>query len=306
MSEIADRIETATEKLAAQQQRIAAALSSLEEVGHKFDAQGAHDTQEALPALEGAARNLGTEIGKLPELVEAVFAREIAAISAAAQEARGDLASRWADLEKSQLRLVDDLGALPEQVVAHLRAFPELLEAHQQRFVAANNELVAAIESANASLQGAIAQQIDQSGQNVGKLLEQLQQAARDDLGKRAEGVAGKGEDLVQRLFGDVTQLAERGGDELQRTAQAAIDALEDEIRRGIDQKLPEAQRELIEHAARALGEEIIEGIAMSTAGAQISTAMSPYLAYMIAVKEALELLLRAIRLFKNPIEEIL
>lgn len=306
MSDIVDRIETATEKLAAQQQRIASALSSLEEVGHKLDAQGLHDAQEALPALESAASNLGTEIGTLPDRVEAVLVRAIGAIAAAAEDSRGDLSVRWDKLGKSQVRLVEDLGALPEQVVEHLRAFPDLLEAHQQRLVAANSELVAAIESANASLEGAIAQQIGQSGQNLCKLLEQLQQVARNDLGGRARGAAGKGEDLLQRVFSDVSQMAERGGGELQRAAQAAMEALEDEIRRGIDQKLPEAQRELIEHAARSLGEEIIEGIAMSTVGAEISAAMSPYLVYMIAVKEALELLLQTIRIFKNPIEEIL
>lgn len=305
MSEIVERIEAATAKLAAQQQRIASSLASLEEMSHKFDGDLLHDTQEALPTLESSVRSLGTEIGKLPDHVEVVLAREIGAINATAEEAKGDLSVRWANLEKAQLELAEVLDALPEQMTAQLRVFPEILETHQERLVAANNELVAAIESANTSLEGAIAKQIEQSGQDLGTLLEQLHRYACEDLCRRAEGVAGKGEDLLRRVFGDVSQLAGRGGYELQRAAKAAIEALEEEILRGVNQKLPDAQRELIQHAVRALAKEIIEGITMSTVGAEVSAAMSPYLVYMIAVKEALELLLKAIEIFKNPIKEI-
>lgn len=306
MSETIERIEAATANLASQQERIASSLAALAEIGHRLDGAALHDAQEALPGLESAVRNLTADVGKLPGHVEAVLEREIEAVRAAADDATTHLASHWSGLERSQAHLVEVLQALPEQVTTQLRAFPDLIEAHQARLADANAELVAAIESANASLEGAIAEQIAQSGENLGKLLDQMQQFARNDLNKRAEDVAGKGDELVQRLFGDVSQFAARGGDELRRAVEAAIEALEDEIRRGVDQKLPDAQRELIEHAMRALGEEIIEGIAMSTAGAEISATMSPYLVYMIAAKEALELILQAIRIFKNPIEEIL
>jgi len=306
MSEVVERIEASTARLASQQRRIASSLTALAEIGHRFDGAALRDAEEALIPLESAVRNLTAEVGKLPGHVEAVLEREIETVRSEADDAMSNLSSRWERLERSQAQLVEVLQALPEQVTTELRAFPELLEAHQARLASANAELVGAIESANASLEGAIADQIETSGENLSKVLDQLQQFARNDLGKRAEGIAGKGGELVQRLFGDVSQLAGRGGDELRGAAEAAIGALEDEIRRGVDQKLPDAQRELVEHAVRALGEEIIEGIAMSTAGAQISAALSPYLVYMIAVKEALELLLQAIRIFKNPIKEIL
>ena len=77
------------------------------------------------------------------------------------------------------------------------------------------------------------------------------------------------------------------------------------EVTNAINQKLPDAQGELVNHAVRALAEEVGESIAMSTVGAEISVSLSPYIIQLIALKELLEALLQAIRLFKNPLEEI-
>lgn len=305
MSEIVERVEAATEKLAAQQQRLAASLTALGEFDHHFHAESLHEAQEAVTELESAVRNLGIEAGNLPGHVEELFDREVGAISAAANDAYGDLSARWSGLEKALAQLIEALDRLPEHTSGQLRAFPDLLDAHQGRLLAANNELVAAIEGICGSLEGPFASQVDQSGQDLEKLLLYLQQELREKIGSRWENLAGNGKDQLQRTFTDMSELADRGGQDLRREAEAVFNAFDEEMRRAIDQKLPDAQRELIEHAARALGEEIIEGIAMSTIGAQVSGAMSPYLAYVIAVKQALELLLRAIRIFKDPLGEI-
>lgn len=306
MSEIIERVEAAAARLAAEQQRIAASLTALGEITHRFDGDSLQDAQEALPALESAVRNFATEVGNLPGHAEDTIEREISAINTAASNALGDLSAHWAVLEKALTQLIEELDRLLEPVTGQLRAFPELLEIHQGQLLAANNELVAAIEGTSGALEGTVANHVNQSIQDLERVLQQMQQYAREGLSTRLEGLVGNAQDQLQRSFADLSQLADRGGQDLQHVAQAAFNAFEDEIQRALEQKLPDAQRELIEHAAHALGVEIIEGITMSTLGAEISTALSPYLAYMIAVKEALELLLEAIRLFKNPLGDII
>lgn len=306
MTELVDRIEAATARLAEQQQRIATSLAALGEAEREFDGSGLREVQEALPALESAIHQLAADVQELPGHVETTMQTEIGAINSAMEDAQDEFSTRWSMLENAFDHLVESLTGLPDQAAERLSAFPELLETQHERFSQSAGELERAIESAARSLEELIASQIEQSGQEVEQTLEQLQQMIREKVGGRIESLAADGQTTIQRAFGDMSRLAERGGEELDRAAQAVFNALEEEVGRAIDQKFPDAQRELIDHAVRALGEEIIEGIAMSTVGAEISAALSPYLVYLIALKEALELVLQAIRLFKNPLEELL
>lgn len=306
MSGIVDRIEAATAKLAEQQQRIATSLSALGEAGRHFDGSGLHDAQEALPALETAAHELAADVQAFPDHVGTVIKSEIKSVEKAMKDSLDNISARWAMLQTALGHLVETIEGLPDQVIDRLGAFPELIEAHQSRFSLANAELLGVIETAGNSLAETIAEQIEHSGKEVETTLQQLQELVHEKIGTRMERLGDDGQTKLQRAFGDMSRLVERGGQELDRRAERAFKALEDELRQAIDQKLPDAQRELIDHAVHALSEEIIYGIAMSTTGAQISAAMSPYLVYLISINNALDAALQLIRLFKNPLEELL
>jgi hypothetical protein len=306
MSGIVDRIEAATAKLAEQQQRIATSLSALGEAGRHFDGSGLHDAQEALPALETAVHELAADVQAFPDHVGTVIKSEIELVEIAMKDSLDNISARWAMLQAALGNLVESIEGLPKQVIDRLGAFPELIKAHQDRFSAANAELVGVIETAGNSLAETIAQQIDHSGKEVEMMLQQLEDLVREKIGARMERLGDDGRASLQQAFGDMSRLAERGGQELGHAAERAFRALEDELRKAIDQKLPDAQRELVDHAVQALSEEIIHGIAMSTIGAEVSAAMSPYLVYLIAINNALDGVLQLIRLFKNPLEELL
>jgi len=306
MSGIVDRIEAAAAKLAEQQQRIATSLSALGEAERHFDGSGLRDAQESLPALETAAHELAADVQAFPAHVGMVLNAETEAIETAMKDSLADFSARWSMLQAALGHLIDTVEAFPDQVTERLGAFPELVEAHQARFSAANAELVSVIEAAGSSLSETIAEQIEQSGKEVEATLQQLQDLLHEKIGTRMERLSQDGEAALQRAFADMARLAERGGNELDRAAERAFKALEDELRQAIDQKLPDAQRELVDHAVQALSEEIAHGIAMSIAGGQVSTVLSPYLVYLIAINKALEVVLQLIRLFKNPLEELI
>lgn len=288
------------ERLATQQSRIGSSLSALATASHPLDPDDYHLAQDNFPALETALNEFAAQADLLPAQVTSITEQGITQVTIETGKVLGDLTGRWTKLEAGLASLVGSLTSHPAQFEAIAATYAQLLDNHDAQFANAQGELIGAIEAAQSSLESTITDQIQKTSELIQNTLSELARTAQEDLGQRTKGLVETAASTLTDSLGSLESLANLSGDQLESTARKIFDDLDEMLVQAIERKIPDAQRELIEHAVQALSEEIIKGIAMSTIGGQISVALSPYLVELIAVKKALDLILDAIEIYKN------
>jgi len=129
-------------------------------------------------------------------------------------------------------------------------------------------------------------------------MIEQIAQTETDKIGSVIDELQSGTDNAVQEWLANA-------GDQVQQLSQALSEVLvqlQHHVGDEVEQKLQDAARTLIESAVREILQSLTEALATSELGVEITSAMSPILPELIAIKKVTDLILEAIRIWKDTI----
>ncbi|MEQ1494975.1 MAG: hypothetical protein ABL912_04325 [Novosphingobium sp.] len=206
------------------------------------------------------------------------------------------------DWDGGKQRALDACSELEESLLASLQKIEAGLDHLGQKLTVSGQ----ALESAESALDKAFS---DWESATSGELYQRLNDrftAMVDQLGQtearkieqHLTEAQRQSDEAIEQLLTIGTQLVNG----LSRTLGDAITQLQKHVGEEVANKLRETATALIETAVREILQSIIEAVATSQIGAQITAGMAPVLPELIAAKKLTDAILAAIRLWKDSI----
>jgi hypothetical protein len=304
MSDLSARIEAAVNRLDEQQRRLTTTVAALSEMDLQLDEGFLEAVDNLVEDVSERSEEFQERSEKFPEQVAAQLDASAALVGENLDAGYKSVEAAWATLNESFDAVRALVEALPPPAQQQFARVVERLQVFEVDISSQNDELKGGLLGAASNAQTLLNDQVLPAGQELAQRAHQFSAQLEGALRSSFDSTSASARAMADSAFGEFGTLSNDAIDKLNTTVENAVQAFTEELRTTIESRIPEAKRDLINDASEALAKEIIEGIAMSTVGAQISTAMSPYIAYLVAIKRILDALLHAIRLFKNPLRE--
>lgn len=260
------------------------------------------DEELDLPDLDHELSELGQVIqhaaGDVAARVDATLEAGIAMLAQHGAELQ-QLTSTWEASKQKALDTCSEFEQSLQESLQRLEAsFDGLgrqLEASSQALDQAGTALDKVYADWESATSGEFTQRL---ADRFSAMIDQLGQAEAQKVEQYLNDAQHQSSESIQQLLTTGTQLVS----DLSKTLGDAIEQLQQHVSAEVANKLHEAANTLIETAIREILQSIIEAIATSQIGAEITAAMSPVLPELIAAKKLTDAILAAIRLWKDSI----
>lgn len=288
---------------------------------------------QSLKEVHQEMRERFVELKGLADEWAAIPERELAIAVEHAQEAADTVREAF---NKASSDLEATVEASAEELAAHFDTFVEetrtQFDAWETTFDALNQACDQFLEQCQSATDTA-ATGMDQFKQEVEALQSMLQEVAAENVdmfsevrqtltGQWTSDMTSTGNAWIAEISGPHTQRAtqhfDNGRQQFEQLRSALEQALhelgsdfDNEIRSAFDNVtghveqraqsgLRDAGERVLDSAVERMGMEVVEGIIMSTIGAQTTTAMTPVLPYLIVIKKISDVIIQAIRTWKE------
>ncbi len=298
LNELISRIDAADNQIDAVRAQIAGACETL-------DALFVSNHWDSPPALP----DLDDEIAHMAQVIEHAGNAVAGQVGETLDQGAQTLREAEAELQS----LMSAWDAVLQQALQQASAFEQVLRDSLDQLNQTYDELDAgisetsdALDQAETALDTAYGDWEQATSGEFAQKLEQRFRGMVEDLANNqtqkieqhlsdAETQSG---DAIEQLLSTGSQLV----NELNHAIGETIEQLRQHIGEEIAQKLEEAARTIVETAIKEIMHSVIEAIATSQLGAEITAMMAPVLPELIAIKKITDAILVAIQLWKETL----
>ncbi|MCW3838408.1 hypothetical protein ACFQ1E_20260 [Sphingomonas canadensis] len=160
--------------------------------------------------------------------------------------------------------------------------------------------------SAHEAVDGLVERFATEIESNFERTLREACDAFLDDLhGPQTEAVErhlSDAREQAESALERMSQVAEQLLADFEQQVDAAVRDLGQHVSSEVQEKLEAAMQRIIEAAVKRILETILEAVASTQLGAAVTGAMSPVLPELIAIKKLTDVILQAIRIWKDTI----